>query len=231
MGSLAVARLVGGLLLVSIALVTEGCFLAPWSPERPDPRAVSGPPVYAERCETCHAAQVSGQHAPSTHTLHGIRCGQCHRVGGEHPDFTRPVTDASCGGCHQAEFQQTLISQHFATRAPRALDADRAARVVLRRERFIVSTATGPRFTGDAVSGEAGGRLCAACHYDEHRLGRDLVRREIFCTGCHAGREGHYLTGVSDASNRCVGCHVRVGETVSGRVVNSHRFAMPGSEP
>jgi choline dehydrogenase-like flavoprotein len=51
MSTLALARLLGSLVLASIALVTGGCFLAPWSPERPDPRAVSGPPMYAPRCE------------------------------------------------------------------------------------------------------------------------------------------------------------------------------------
>ena len=81
---------------------------------------------------------------------------------------------------------------------------------------------------GDSSSGGLGGRLCAACHYDEHRLGLGVVQRAGFCTGCHTGREEHFPT--SGSTNRCVQCHVRVGETVSGQVVNTHRFARPGAE-
>jgi hypothetical protein len=31
-------------------------------------------------------------------------------------------------------------------------------------------------------------------------------------------------------SNRCVECHVRAGQTVTGQPVNRHRFAVPGAE-
>jgi hypothetical protein len=213
----------GPVLVVPIALVLGGCFLAPWSPDRPDPASVSGPPVYVERCEGCHDARVGARYAASAHTANGIRCGQCHRPQG-HPDFAQPVQDTTCGGCHQPEYQQTLVSQHFATRLQRPLDADRAARVLLRRERFTMTTAGGRHFVGDSTAGELGGRLCAACHYDEHRLGVDAVQRQDFCTGCHAGRDQHYPMSTSGPTNRCVQCHVRVGETATGTIVNTHRF-------
>jgi hypothetical protein len=219
----------GFLLTISTALAMGGCFLAPWSPDRPDPTAFSGPPVHVESCESCHAANVGRVYAASTHAARGIRCGQCHRTGG-HPDFTQPVADATCGGCHQPEYQQTLASKHFAARAQSSLDADRAARVALRRARFVVSAGGRSTFAGDASAGEPGGRLCAACHYDEHRLGRSAVSRPEFCTGCHAGRDAHYPIPAASASNRCTTCHVRVGETVAGLMVNTHRFGIPGAE-
>jgi hypothetical protein len=212
--------------VVPLAAALGGCFLAPWSPQRPDPASVSGPAVYVERCGSCHAAQTSGPHATSIHSGRGIRCGQCHRAGA-HPDFTYPVTDASCGGCHQPEYEQTLLSEHFASRVRRPLDNDRTARAALRRARFVVTSATGGRFAGDASSGEVGGRLCAACHYDEHRLGPGAQRSDV-CTGCHAGRDDHYPTASAGATNRCAECHVRIGETLTGQVVNTHRFAAPG---
>jgi hypothetical protein len=218
----------GVLLVVSTALALSGCFLAPWSPDRPGPTAFLGPPVSVESCESCHAGNVSDVYAASTHAARGIRCGQCHRAGG-HPDFTHPVADAACGGCHQAQYEQTLASKHFPARAQRSLDTDRAARVELRRAGFVVSTGGSGTFAGDVAAGELGGRLCAACHYDEHRLGRSAVRREDFCTGCHAGRDAHYATPEASGSNRCTTCHVRVGETVAGLIVNTHRFGMPGA--
>jgi hypothetical protein len=145
---------------------------------------------------------------------------------GNHPDFTQPVRDGTCAGCHQPEYQQTLASKHFATRVLQSLDRDRPARVVLRREGFVAAAGGGRRFVGDAASGEAGGRLCAACHYDEHRLGLRAVQRVDFCAGCHANREQHFP--MDGSANRCVTCHVRVGESVTGQVVNTHRFALPG---
>jgi hypothetical protein len=190
---------------------------------------VSGPVIYVENCEACHAAGAGKQYAESLHTAMGIRCGQCH-VPGNHPDFTRPVGDGKCGGCHQPQFQETLASKHFTTRVQRALDSDRAARAVLRRGGFTVAVAGGRRFVGDTASGGLGGRLCAACHFDEHRLGLGAVRRANFCVGCHASREEHFPAATVEPTNRCVSCHVRVGETVTGQIVNTHRFALPGAE-
>lgn len=212
-----------------LALVVGGCFLAPRSPDRPVPTAFSSLAMSVDGCETCHADTVSRMSATSAHGARGIRCGQCHRAG-EHPDFTQPVADATCAGCHQAEYQQTLRSKHFVARARPALDSDRAARVALRRARFVVSADGSGKFAGDATSGELGGRLCAACHYDEHRLGRDGAQREDACTRCHAGRDQHYPVGAEARTNRCTQCHVRVGETVAGLIVNTHRFAMPGAD-
>jgi hypothetical protein len=149
---------------------------------------------------------------------------------GGHPDFAQPIRDGKCGGCHQSQYQPTLRSKHFASRQLRALDDDRAARATLRGEGFTAATAGGRRFVGDASSGDLGGRLCVACHYDEHRLGLASVQRADFCTGCHAGREDHFPASTPGSPNRCIQCHVRAGQTVSGQVVDTHRFARPGVE-
>jgi len=163
----------------------------------------------------------------------GIRCGQCH-TGENHPDFTQPVRDGTCGACHQPQFQQTLESKHFATRVQYPLDGDRSARAALRREGFTVAVAGGRRFAGDSSSGELGGRLCATCHCDEHRLGLSAVQRASFCVGCHTDRQEHFPgpagDGAAEPTNRCVSCHVRVGESVTGQVIDTHRFAVPGAE-
>jgi len=110
----------------------------------------------------------------------------------------------------------------------RGLDDDRAARETLRLDGFIVTTAGRRRFVGDSSSGALGGRLCAACHYDEHRIDLGAVQQANFCTGCHTGRETHFPIPTPGLTNRCVQCHVRVGQTMSGQVVNTHRFARPG---
>lgn len=216
-------------LLLVPGLALGGCFLAPGSPQRPAAATVSGPAPYVEDCQTCHRTPVAANYAQSLHAAKGLRCGQCHTPDG-HPDFARPVADGTCGGCHQPQYQQTLDSTHFATREARQLDNDRAARVALRRERFIASTPAGRVFVGDSSAGDLGGRLCVACHYDEHRLGLAAVRAVNFCTGCHAGREDHYPTATPDSSNRCIACHVRVGQTVSGQIVDSHGFVAPGTQ-
>ena len=213
--------------LLVLSLGLGGCFLVPGSPRRPPAESVSGPAVYVEECQTCHAAPVGGHYAESAHAGRGIRCGQCHTAG-NHPDFTQPVRDAKCGGCHQAQFQQTLLSKHFASRRQRFLDGDRASRVALRRTGFIETADGVPAFVSDAAAGDLGGRLCAACHYDEHRLGLGAVRRETFCLGCHAGQAGHFTS--PEPGNRCLQCHVHEGQTVNGQIVNTHRFARPGAE-
>jgi hypothetical protein len=219
-----------GLLAVVISVVASGCFLAPSSPERPDPAApVSGPVPYVEDCQTCHGRPIARSYAQSRHAAVGIRCGQCHTPGG-HPDFRLPVEDGKCGGCHQAPYQQTLASRHFLSRQLRGLDDDRAARVALRAEGFTAATPEGRRFVGDASAGALGGRLCAACHYAEHRIGLASVQTAEFCTGCHTGRADHYADVTPNISNRCIECHVRAGETVTGRRVNRHQFAVPGAE-
>jgi hypothetical protein len=137
------------------------------------------------------------------------------------------VRDVTCGGCHLPEYQQTVASRHFAGRARLPLDGDPVARVRLRHDGFTAATARGRAFVEDSSAGEPGGRLCAACHYDEHRLGRGAVQRVDFCTGCHADLDGHFPTHA--AGNRCLPCHVRVGRTVDGQDINTHRFAKPGA--
>jgi hypothetical protein len=54
------------------------------------------------------------------------------------------------------------------------------------------------------------------------------VKREDFCVGCHTGRENHFAIPTPGFTNRCVQCHVRVGQTVNGQAVNTHRFVKPG---
>ena len=217
------------LLVVPVVLASAGCFLLPGGSPRPDPEApISGPAPYGEECQSCHATPVGAHYAQSLHAVKGIHCGQCHTPGG-HPNFTQPIQDGKCGGCHQSQYQQTLPSKHFATRDLRALNDDRAARKALRLEGFTAGAAGARRFVGDSSSGELGGRLCVACHFDEHRLGLGAVQRADFCTGCHVGREMHFPIDTPDPTNRCVECHVRVGQTVSGQVVNTHRFARPGA--
>jgi hypothetical protein len=223
------AWLVRTLFAAPLVLVTAGCFLTPGS-SRPDPTApIAGPAPYIENCQACHASPVAAHYAMSLHTAKGIRCGQCHTPGG-HPNFTQPIRDGKCGGCHQPQYQETLTSRHFATRTLLALDDDRAARKTLRGEGFTVAGAGRRHFVGDSSSGVLGGRLCAACHYDEHRLDLAVVQRADFCTSCHADREAHYPNPTPGPANRCVECHVRVGQTVTGQVVNTHRFTMPGAE-
>jgi hypothetical protein len=211
-------------LLAPIALALGGCFVVSWLPGRGDtPEPVAGPAPYVEQCQSCHAAPAG--YAQSLHAAKGIRCGQCHRPAG-HPDYTQPVRDGTCAGCHQDQAQQVLASKHFATRDLRVLDTDRAARRALRAEHFTAAAARGRHFVGDAKSGELGGRLCAACHYDEHRLGLGAVRQPQFCVGCHA--TPHFPVSADATTNPCMQCHVTVGATAEGQVVNSHLIPKPG---
>jgi len=213
--------------VLPIVLASGGCFLL--GSARPDSNApVTGPAPYVENCQACHATPVAAHYAMSLHTTMGIKCGQCHTPGG-HPNFTQPIRDGKCGGCHQPQYQETLTSKHFTTRQSLALDDNRDARKALRREGFTVPVAGGRRFVGDPASGPLGGRLCAACHYDEHRLDLATVQRADFCTGCHTDRGDHFPDPTPGFTNRCVPCHVREGETVTGQIVNTHRFAKPGA--
>ena len=214
--------------LASIALALGGCFLVSWLPGRRDSaEPVPGPAVYVEGCRSCHPALVDAQYGQSLHATKGIRCGQCHTAAG-HPNYAQPVRDTTCGGCHQPQYQQTLGTRHFATRDQRALDGDRAARVALRREGFTAAGAGARRFVGDSSSGELGGRLCAACHYDEHRLGLRPVQRADFCLGCHPGREANLSSPTLGLTNPCLQCHVRIGATESGQVLNTHLVTSSG---
>jgi hypothetical protein len=219
------------LVTLALAVALGGCLLAvPFSQDRPSPDSVTGSVAFVDGCESCHGTHARGPYADSLHASMGIRCGQCHRTGAP-PNHAEPVPDGKCGGCHQAQLQQTLASKHFAMRIQRPLDGDRGSRIVLRRGGFVDAAPTGERrFVGDAASGELGGRLCAACHYDEHRLGLRGVRRETFCVGCHTGRDEHFPIPSTDPANRCLMCHVRDGETATGQIVNTHRFAKPGGE-
>ena len=201
------------LLAAPIALASAGCFLVPSAP-RPDPNApIAGPVPYVENCQLCHATPVAAHYAMSLHTTKGIRCGQCHTPDG-HPNFTQPVRTASAAAVTSRSTRRAWSARHFATRAaiapgPRPGRAEGAARRGLHRAR----TGGGRRFVGDSSSGELGGRLCAACHYDEHRLDLAVVRRDGFCTSCHGARLGHFPLPVPEGTNRCLQCHVRVGTT------------------
>jgi len=223
----AVAR---SLLLALLPLAVAGCFLMSRAPQRPEP-TLRGPVPYVETCVTCHAEPTIAHYATA-----GIHCGQCHTPdpnfspsAADHPKFSQPVADGKCGGCHQAEYQQTLASKHFASRLQRSLNSDAAARASLRRDGFTAPDGNARHFVGDSSSGELGGRLCLACHFDEHRLGLGAVQRANFCVGCHGDRQQHFSDGSPDMQNRCVTCHVRAGATVFGQVVNTHRFARPGT--
>ena len=213
-------RFARALLLAPIALALGGCFLVSWLPgRRPATTPVSGPAPYVEQCQSCHPAPAG--YAQSRHSAKGIRCGQCHRPAG-HPDYTQPVRDATCGGCHQPQFQQVVATKHFATRELRPLDSDRAARGLLRREHFTVPSPDGRHFVGDSSSGALGGRLCAACHYDEHRLGLVAVRQPNFCVECHAVPPHGPMGSNSGLTNPCMQCHVRIDAMASGQVLNTH---------
>ena len=214
------------LLLASIALALGGCFLVSWLPGRRDSTpVVAGPAPYVEGCQSCHPAPAG--YAQSLHSAKSIRCGQCHRPAG-HPDYTEPVRDATCGGCHQPQFEQVLATKHFATRELRALDGDRAARSLLRREHFIATSAVTRRFVGDSSSDALGGRLCAACHYDEHRFGLAAVHQANFCVDCHGVPPHGPMPSSLGLANPCMECHVRVGTTAHGQVINTHRLTTSG---
>jgi hypothetical protein len=214
------------LLLASIALALGGCFLVSWLPGRRDTTpVVSAPAPYVEGCQGCHT--LPARYAQSVHAAKGIRCGQCHHPAG-HPDFAEPVRDATCAGCHQPQFQQVLTTKHFATRQLRALDSDRAARDLLRRDHFMATSAGTRRFVGDSSSDALGGRLCAACHYDEHRFGLAAVRQPNFCVECHGVPAHGPMPTSLGLTNPCMECHARVGTTASGQILNTHRLTGGG---
>ena len=222
----------GRALSVLMVSALVGCALLPWARTRPDAELVTGTPLYVENCEACHVVPARN-YQESLHAAKGIRCGQCHVPGG-HPDYSQPVSDGKCGGCHQDAYQQTLASVHYAKRALRPLDADREARKELRVHAFLDGEGGAARFVGDDSSGELGGRLCSACHYDEHRLGLGGVDSADACLGCHVKQVDHYPIAIPGLENRCIQCHVRVGTTVQGQTVNTHVFRSPvrqGSQP
>jgi hypothetical protein len=202
------------LLLLAVSGLA-GCALLPWARKRPDPVAsVSGPAPYVEDCDSCHDEEAE-EYAESLHAAKGIRCGQCHTPGlnldldeDGHPDPAHPMADGKCGGCHQ----------------PQPLAADEDRRLELREQGFLVGRGEAALFVGDEAAGELGGRLCVACHFDEHRLGRGMVESADACTGCHVKYLAHYPTAIPGFENLCIGCHVRVDETVNGQVVNTHLF-------
>ncbi len=215
---------------IALALGVAGCQWLPWARTRPDPaESVSGPPVVREDCEVCHVAPVAEAYQQSLHHAMGIHCGQCHIPGG-HPDFAQPIRDGKCGGCHQDQYQQTLASPHFSGRVKLPLDSDREKRKELRANGHRVAGPDGMRFAGDAASGALGGRLCVSCHYDEHRLGRGAVQEANFCMGCHTDKGTHYAFDLPGPPNRCINCHVRVGQTINGQPTNTHVFRMSSGE-
>ena len=219
-------RFARALLLVPTAVAVGGCFLVSWLPGRRDATTpVSGPAPYAEQCQSCHPAPAG--YAQSLHSAKGIRCGQCHRPAG-HPDYTQPVRDATCGGCHQPQLEQVLATRHFATRELRALDNDRAARRLLRRDHFTVPSPGGRHFVGDSSSDRLGGRLCVACHYDDHRFGLADVNQQNFCVECHPAPAHGPMGSDSRLTNPCMQCHVRIGATASGQVLNTHMITTSG---
>ena len=217
------------LLAAPIALASAGCFLIPSAP-RPDPNApIAGPVPYVDNCQLCHASPVAAHYAMSLHTTKGIRCGQCHTPGG-HPNFTQPIRDGKCGGCHQPQYQESLASTHFATRAQRALDHDQAAPKALRQEGF---TARAPGGGGASWGIVLGGARRPPVRRVSLRRASPRPRRRAaggFCASCHGARPTISTSPFPSGTNRCLQCHVRVGETATGQVVNSHRFARPGAE-
>jgi hypothetical protein len=218
-------------LLLLAVLGLAGCALLPWARKRPDPfGSVSGPAPYVDDCDSCHDERAE-EYADSLHAAKGIRCGQCHTPGTDpdieedgHPDPAQPIADGKCGGCHQPQYQQTLATIHYSGRSLEALGADEYRREELREHDFVVGSGDAARFVGDEAAGELGGRLCAACHFDEHRLGRRTVESADACTGCHVGYLEHYPEAIPGFENLCTGCHVRVGVTDAGQVVNTHLF-------
>ena len=225
------AWLVRTLFAAPLVLVTAGCFLTPGS-SRPDPAApIAGPAPYIENCQACHASPVAAHYAMSLHTAKGIRCGQCHTPDG-HPNFAQPIRDGKCGGCHQPQYQESIDSTHFATRTLIALDDDpRGA-----KDRAQRGLHRGPRRPAEPLRGRLGvGRarrppvrrvsLRRAPSRPRRRAAGRLLHQLLT-----RARPAHFDFPTPEATNRCLECHVRVGETLTGQVVNSHRFAMPGAE-
>ncbi len=200
------------LCILGASWLVVGCFALrgadPWGEASP------GAPIAEADCATCHS-DIEARHAAGPHGAKNIACGQCHRGGG-HPDFEVAVNDATCGSCHLAEYQQNALSAHAETAvlvgaeiSPQALRAQgfRAG------ERFV-------RRSGEAEDG----RLCAACHYDQHALSLGSVRGAGFCESCHSGLVDHFE--LEAEGNRCIGCHVEQDTTLVGQTVTSHSFAV-----
>jgi len=171
-------------------------------------------------CADCHE-DIATLHRDGPHGAANIACGQCHRGNG-HPEFSEPLDDRTCGGCHLPEYQQVDSSAHArrGTRAKRQGEGGPSG--------FLV-TIDGARYF--AVAADASGRnLCAACHFDEHRLSASATREPGFCAGCHADL-GNHPRGATTRAADCIDCHMQRGTTVSGQTVTSHTFAPPRHGP
>jgi hypothetical protein len=176
-------------------------------------------------CPDWHTEPVLSRYAASRHAAKGLRCEQCHKGAALDPGCAAPVGDGVCGGCHSAQYEQTLASEHFESRKQLALNDDPALRERVRRDGSAYDEGEYRVFVGD-LGGGRGGRLCTACHYDGHGLGLSSVRQEGFCLGCHDDQDDHYEDEeeAEGFTNRCMACHVRVGRTRTGQIVNDHSF-------
>jgi len=210
--------------LVVVCGLAAGCHAlfgrSPWGDEPTgDAREAGGP-----SCDVCHA-EVAKRHLDGPHGGEGIACGQCHRGGG-HPAFDEPLDDGTCGGCHLPEYQQVAPSAH--ARNAIVVPVEISERT-LRADGFRIELSERVFFTTRDQRSRRGGRLCAGCHYDGHRLSSSSARSAHLRESCHTDRGGHYSDVVAD-DNRCLVCHMREGVTVVGQAVTSHAF--PGlAEP
>jgi hypothetical protein len=176
--------------------------------------------VDGEDCETCHV-DVAETHVAAPHGSKGIACRQCHRGGG-HPEFDQALNDGTCGGCHLAEYHQSAQSAHARDAFEIAPGGDDA---LLRDNDFRVLRDGRAVFVTQHRSAPQQGLLCAGCHYDAHRVSADAARAAGFCEVCHGERAAHYDDAVADG-NRCIGCHMGKGTTMTGQPVTSHAFSV-----